>query len=405
MDNHIENTPYAYQSTTTDETAATVDQINQAIIKGLTWLKNNQNADGSWGISFKIAQTGLAVLKFETRARELGLDPFDSQYEYSQQVISGLNFIFANAKFVDIGQQPAGNPDASGDGKGIYFESPEDLYHPNYDTGIALMAITASAKPDRTVEVTGSPVDTWTYKRVAQDAVDFLAWGQTDFEPGRGGWDYEPRDNSGTRSDNSISGWVVTGLGFAASPAFGFNLTIPQFVKSELNLWINYIQNAVDGDTNDGGSGYSDPDNWVNLLKTGNLLQQMVFVGDASGSQRVQNAVAYIVRHWNDPNTDPGWKGAPGGVSNYQATFTIMKGLESIGVDTIDSINWFNDITDALVAQQEADGSWPRSDWDEDYYPVLSTEWALLTLEKAAPPPPPPTRRSSRGIHFLNFLG
>ncbi|NIO11540.1 MAG: hypothetical protein GTO40_27380, partial [Deltaproteobacteria bacterium] len=85
-----------------------------------------------------------------------------------------------------------------------------------------------------------------------------------------------------------------------------------QWVKDELDIWIDYIQNDVDGDTYDGGSGYTHPNSWVNILKTGNLLQQMALVGDISTTGRVLDALDYMHRHWDDPNQDPGWKGNGG---------------------------------------------------------------------------------------------
>ena len=49
-----------------------------------------------------------------------------------------------------------------------------------------------------------------------------------------------------------------------------------------------------------------------------------------------------------------------------------------------------------IIAEQNADGSWPSSPAYVWYYgspthwvhPTLSTAWALLTLERFAPPPP-----------------
>jgi hypothetical protein len=74
------------------------------------------------------------------------------------------------------------------------------------------------------------------------------------------GWGYV--ENTTGRSDNSNSGYVTLGLGFAqAGPPEGCGFVLPPFVKDEMNLWIDYIQNDVDGDTDDGGSGYDQPNN------------------------------------------------------------------------------------------------------------------------------------------------
>jgi hypothetical protein len=365
--------------------ACTPVTVDKAIDDGVAWLAGQQNPDGSWGTMYRVGATGLAVLKLAEHAVDTkygyGLaSPFDPEYPYREHVERGLNYLFANAHLIYIDIEPAGNPDTNGNSKGIHFGG-----FRTYETGIAMMAIAGSRAPDKVVSVSGSPVDGWEYKDVLQDAVDYLAWGQTDWGYGRGGWNYHEMVDGGDRSDQSNTGWAVFGLGFAESPAYGFACTIPDFVKTELNVWIDYIQNPVDGDTADGGAGYTSPYHLVNILKTGHLLYMMAFVGDTAETPRVQDAIDYLVRHWNDPNVDPGWRGAPGKVANYHATFNVMKGLTALGIHEIDGIDWQSEFENVLVIQQLCDGSWPVSLWDRERG-ILSTEWALLTLQKVVPP-------------------
>lgn len=360
--------------------AATEDEIALAVEKGMAWLAGQQNPDGSWGTWNQVGKTGFAVLKFETHAIRECIDPLDTAYSYYDQVRNGLDYIFANAWTIPIGVQPAGNPDTDGDGIGVYFGGLR-----TYETGTAMMAIAASTHPEMLVNVPGSAVDGWTYKEVLCDAVDYLAFGQNDAGNERGGWGYY--ENHTDWSDNSNTGYAVLGLAYAEAPTIdsktGFGCTIPGFVKSELNIWIDYIQNDVGvGDpTHDGGSGYTHPDDWVNILKTGNLLFEMAFVGDTADTPRVIDAVDYIERHWNDTNSDPGWRGD--GTAHKQAMYTTMKGFEALGIDTIvvDSIevDWFDEMSTVLVEQQKADGSWDVDYWGDE---LLGTEWALLTLQK-----------------------
>jgi hypothetical protein len=113
----------------------------------------------------------------------------------------------------------------------------------------------------------------------------------------------------------------------------------------------------------------------------------------------VLDAKHYLERHWRDASNDPGW-GYSLDPSDYQAMFTTMKGLTSMGIDLIDTDgdrvqddDWFNqepsvgeDFASSLVAQQNDDGSWPNCNWGNS---ILCTTWALLTLEKFAPQPDP----------------
>jgi len=385
----------------TETHAIKVISVATAINDGVSWLVNQQNPDGSWGSWYPVAQTGLAVLKLEEHAVDpkygYGLpSPFDPRYPYHEHVEKGLNYLFAHAQIIDISMQPAGDPDTNGNGKGICFLSWDEDYERTYQTAIAMMAIAGSRAPDRVVSVTGSPIDGWIYEDVLQDAVDYLAFGQNDADWARGGWCYyenyawwdEWESQWRWFSDQSCTGWATFGLGFAESPTYRFACTIPAFVKTELNIWIDYVQNDVDGDTDHGGAGYQGPYG-ANILRTGHLLYMMALVGDTATTSRVQDAIDYLVRHWNDPNADPGWKGAPGQTASYQATLNVMKGLFTLGIHNIDGIDWQSEFEHVLKTQQLDDGSWPITAWDSAFPEdrILSTEWALLTLEKVAPPP------------------
>jgi hypothetical protein len=381
----------------------TPEEVRAAIEEGVAWLAQQQNADGSWphfeGNVPPCAVTALAVKKLEHHAVDpkwgLGLpSPFDNAYSYKGNVEKGLTWLFDNcAHIMPIEPQPAGDPDSDGDDIGVYFE-----FRRTYSTAIALMAICEAVELDRVVG--SGPLAGWTYEQVARDTMDYLAFGQNDANWERGGWGYYDNQDPGW-SDNSNTGYVALGLGFAeAAPPKGCRFTIPQFVKEELNIWIDYIQNKTGaGWYTDplGGSGYTHPEQWVNILKTGNLLQQMALVGDTATGGRVQNALGYMCRHWYDPNPDQGWSGGRGGTASYQATFTAMKGFTSLGIHEIcdPPIDWQADFETELLVEQNEDGSWPYTNWDRCQFPpgnpacppILSTTWALLTLQKVAPPP------------------
>jgi len=390
--------------------AATDEAIAEAIEDGVTWLVDQQNADGSW-TPYGTATTCFALIKLQDRAYELGFDsPFDTAYPYSENVIAAWEYVLDDpwTQTQVLSVQTAGDPDVNGNGYGVFFQY--DGFHINYPTGICLMALASTGTPDRANDG-GLDLDTDgnvdTYGELAEDTMEYLAWAQTDVENsplGRGGWYYNESYDWG--SDNSHTGYVV--LGLAAAQNFG--ISVPQWVKDELNYWIDYIQN----DSN-GGSGYTDPDYWVNVLKTGNLLFEMTFVGDPCSSARFQAALAYIEDHWRDANTDPGW-GYSLTNAHYQSMFALMKGLEYSGIDLIDTDgdtvrddDWFNqeptatpsaDLASVLLAQQYGDGSWPGDDWAGN---PLSSIWALMTLEKIAPEADPFDVTVDKDYRYTSF--
>jgi hypothetical protein len=355
-------------------------EIEEAVVRGLARLPGFQEADGGYMPDTsceRVAYTGLAITKLADRAIDLGMRPLDPAFEYSGVVAAGLAFIMSHKQVVAIApEEPGRDPDGNGNGIGVYFNQARcGNHHQIYNTGIAMMALAVSG-------------DQATYGVDLQDAVDFMAWAQND--PGcgvhRGGWGYGANDCSW--SDNSSGGYATLGLGYAAAPPpFGFGLTIPQWVKDELGLWIDVIQDDVDGDPDDGGSWYN-PDwtwnPWVNTLKTGNLIYEMGLVGDTVDDQRVQDAIDYIERHWANPiQCDTGW------LLHAQAMFTMMKGLQSMGIDYLDldgdgvaEHDWFAEVAQHLVDRQAPGGLW----WDDCWGGMLlATIWDLLTLEKAVP--------------------
>lgn len=370
--------------------AANPSAIEAAVVKGLTWLAAEQQANGSWAESVEqggppvnVAATGLAVLKFEEYAKELGKDPFDTvNYTYANNVINGLKYIFGYA-----------NQDANG----VHFNNwPTDVYC----TGIIMMAVAASNHPNEKIP-TGGPFAGQTYAWLEQQMLNWMVSAQNvagSLMPG--GWGYYWHGGFGPGrvhvdgwSDQSNSGYASIGLGAAqAPPPDGFGLTIPASTKNGLNTWINKVQ--IRSGPYAGGSMYAarPTKEGANILKAGNLLYECALVGDLVSSSRVQAAINFIQTYWN--NQAGNYDGA-GWIGNYQAMFCLMKGLEGYKIDTItiggNPVNWSDAVSTYIANNQYPDGHWQNITDEPVGCPILSTAWALLTLEKYVPPPIPIT--------------
>ena len=389
-------------------------RIEASIQRGIEWLVEQQRSNGSWGANgYYVGETGMVLTKLVERAHEQGKDPFategDNAYEYAQNVIDGYNFLFGYVRSQAISVQTHGNPDfEDGSGSGIDDDNIAyslwyDNNHRNYETGVAMMAIAATMEPTRTVPAGVGAAAGKTYKELLQNMVDYFAWGQADSGYGRGGWDYRPEWSG---SDNSPAGYVVLGLRYATASAFNFECVVPDFVRSELKFWVDYIQSDYDAGVYSfgGGSGYRNPGQWDNSLKTGNLLFQARFADPTNPGwygQRVDAAVAFLERTWNDEG-NIGWpskwkkwtthNGEP--MPWLQACYNMMKGFQGNEIDEITipvggTIDWFEDpfdgVAERILAVQDSDGKWFGDRWGGN---ILATAWALLTLEKLAPPPP-----------------
>jgi hypothetical protein len=341
--------------------AATPAEINAAISDGLAWLATQQN--GTTGSFGSLAHTASAVLAFENEGHFPGGGTF-----YSPNVEKGLDYIFTFANITAISPQTAGNPDTNGNGQGVYFAQSSATY----ETGMVMQAIADSHTPLRLV--VGGNCNGMTYQQVLTDVVDWVAFGQIDSGNGRGGWYYSPADNSGLPGDGSVSPWIV--LGLVAAEQWGINA--PAFVKSELTIWIDYIQDDASG-----GAGYNDPGGIINVSKTGGLLVEMYYFGDNNNTPRAQAAINYLNTNWAFYPSST-WYG------NYlhpYAMFAVFKGLSLMGVDTIPNAqaspetlagDWWGDYCEKLVNNQAGDGSWPGYSY---WTGPMAAGWYIVILQ------------------------
>jgi len=371
--------------------AATEEEINTAIDNGLLWFASVQDSDGpdigAWHyktpppeypeyLYTDVALTALVVLKFVEHAKKQNVDPLSLSYQYVSNVTAGYDFLFNNAV---------------AENDRIYFTR-----NATYSTGAAMMAVAASNAPTRVIST--GPLAGKPYQEVLQGMMNWMEYVQqkTNMKCDEGGWDYsEDMDDMIRWADQTSTGYATLGIGFASAPSpAGFGITIPDDVLTRLNKYIEKVQDLVDGDTYDGSSWFEPCRGlkWVNILKTGNLLYEMALVGDNLDSGRVQNAISYIQRHWNDEGVQPeaeansvyaslGWK------DSYQAMFTMTKGLEKFGIGTLNiggsNINWFENVSDLIVTNQNENGSFEQLNpaiWDGEDSTTLCTAWALLTL-------------------------
>lgn len=348
--------------------------VNQAIQDGLRWLYITQNPAGywywgGWGTD-RVCVTSEVILAFENQGYLPTNDPnVDIYAEYVQM---GLNYIVSQKLTASVG---VGEPDVNSNGFKVYWA---EVGRYPLTTGMVMAALVASG-------------DTSAYLAIIEDVVDYVAWAQCDSGSGRGGWGYGYQSYS---SDNSNAQWPV--LGLYAAELWG--VTIPSFVKSELNFWIDYIQNDVTG-----GSGYGSPWDWSgqNVAMTGALLIEQALYGDtwdpANTTSRVYKAVALIDSMWDTTATGEWWSGAnrQANFANYYAMYGVMKGFRLLDVETLPSgLDWYSDLTRGyaqyLVAKQNPEGSWPQGTWTGwyGYSSPITTAWAILILSPTVIGPP-----------------
>jgi len=371
---------------------ATEAQKQAAIDAGLAYLASTQAADGHWEYGddyYDTAATGAALFAF-----------LEEGYTGSDAVVqNGLSYLFSKAQTYAVGVEPAGDPDLDGDGLGVKFVLGGDINRDTYVTGLAATAIARTGTPSAVVNVPGSQVDGWTYGQVMRDVMDYFAYGQAD--PGnnaQGGWRYYADYG---QSDNSTAQWPE----IAALVSGGYmGQDMAPFVKTELEYWINYIQNADGGSAYDGTTDLGGGARVSNMSRTGALLIEMIYcgwptTGTAQEQADVAAALAYINGQW-DMGANATWNGNFG---HPYAMWAVYKGLEgTIGLDDTTTItpraqggavidpgdtwNWWEDYCEYLVTTQAANGSWGGYSY---WTGPMATSWYINILAATEIPPPP----------------
>jgi hypothetical protein len=318
--------------------AATEETKREAINDGLVWLIGQQVVSGDEGYwpyahDGTLATTAAAALAFIEEGFLPGEDviigiPPDT-VNYGDVVGPAVNYIF-NRATVDprFGVETGGywryaedyNNDGiagndGGNDQAIYFE-PGAYNRRLYTTGICtpvVFALGQASGMDVVIDRGSAAVNGRTYAEVMQDLVDWICFAQVEPTQGnqRGGWRY---DANWSDSDNSTAQWGSLPLLYADA----WGLPTPDYVYDELELWVNYIQNA------NGGSGYMYPWQYVNVAKTGGLLLELAALGADITDSRVQNALSFINSRWNNGPSGTWY----GNLNHPYAMWAVYKGLE-----------------------------------------------------------------------------
>jgi len=363
-------------------------EVNLAIDNGLWWLHKQQvrgnYPDGAeygyWNApGYYVASTSACTEAFELQGHLPGGDLDEDPYVETVQ--RGLNYLFNQfytySVYQDATYCPLGNPDVNGNGIGLGCYKPGEIL---YESGMALMTISSTGTPNKIATTGSANVVGRAYKDIAQDMIDWFAWGQSDPASGvyEGGWRYQANYE---QSDNSVSQWPIIGME-AAERNFGSAISVPSFVRSELAKWLSYSQNP------NGGFGYTDPWNWVNTAKTGAGCAMLSWIGVPTTDTRFQNALSFLNADWyNSGNSYTNF-------GDYYTMYAIMKGMRipNPNVVFIGSHDWYAEYARYIVDEQNYYGGEYVVDysWLASYlYAEHATAWGLATLTLTVTTPGP----------------
>jgi hypothetical protein len=199
---------------------------------------------------------------------------------------------------------------------------------------------------------------------------------------GEGGWRY---GGNYPNSDNSVSQWPVIGMEAAERNFGSLDLTVPDFVRPELLVWLEYSQCPEPG-WQYGGFGYTMPCGG-NVARTGAGAAMLSWAGVPASDPRFQDALDFLDRAWPYDN-----------LGNYYAMYGVMKGMviPDPDVELIGSHDWYAEYARYIIDEQNTyggeyvvDHSWLGPSGEGEVQNALATAWAMLILTLTVVQQPP----------------
>ena len=287
-------------------------ECEEAVTKGLRWLKANQNPDGSWGGSNQPAMTGLALLAYfghcETPVSE----------EFGESCLKGIVYL------VNIGAR----------NNGVLSDSVNVLNQGCYEHPIATYALGEAATFCKELKI-----DIPNLLEVTEKAGQFIIDRQND----NGGWAYK-YEVKGGHTDTSIVGWQLQALKACSHTNIKYK-GLSSCIRKGLK-YLSEMQNKEHG-----GFGYNGPiqaygnKGYFSLTGAAVLCHQMWGKGKSS---EARNGLKYIKEYtkldWNTEDSDLY-------AHYYESQAMMQAGGESWKM--------YNDLfRDQLLNNQNEDGGW-----------------------------------------------
>ena len=338
-------------------------RVNDAIERGLEYLRQNQGGDGGIDDGEGGGTTGLAMLCFlekrsgvDWNAPHLGYAGMDAADQ--DRVRRGINYCLSNV------------PGFTGD-------TPY-----SYSTGACLMAASLYL-------VTGGPDDVGAPLPVSQavaNAVNGLRGTQGNGGCNEGGWNYRGPQDSG---DLSTAQFAMAGLSAASALRPDAAATLP-----------NAVQFVSDAKNGDGGHKYRSCQGYASTSPmTASGIWTYRLAGLPTGDDRVQSAMRWLRDNYRYDSMVQinGWN------SQYYYLWAAAKALEVTGDDGAgaplyseaiggqrdpaadgypeESRRWYYDFAYWLVTTQDGSGRWCTA--AECWNRYSATAYSILVLERS----------------------
>ena len=290
------------------------EKCEDAVVRGLDWLKRTQNKNGSWGKGHQSAMTGLALLAY------LGHCETPISEKYGDTVLRGMTYL------VNLGMKNHGKLIPKGAQKDNHWV---------YEHAIATYALGESTTFCKQLGITIPNLP-----EITQKAGQYII----DNQHKSGGWDYGYSESSKRGGDLSVTAWHIQALKACHHTGLDF-----RNMRRCINEAMEYV---ISRKNSNGGFGYTGKNpagntGYFTLTGAGVLSLQMWDKGSLSPAR---NGAKYIEKYTK---------------FNYNNQFCDLYGhyYESQAMMNRGGVQWkkYNAIfRDQLLNNQNKDGAWKR---------------------------------------------
>ena len=237
--------------------AGGVPQTERNVLRALTWMKNKQNPDGSWGSSNRASMTGLCLLSYLGHC-ELP----DTSREYGETVLKGITWL------VDLWMK-----------REFLSEADPKSNAAPYEHGIAAYALAEAYSMTRygTKRIPN-------LREAVLGSIDVIVKGQDS----EGGWNYGYGAPSGGGPDMSVSGWQIQAMNAAHHTGMEFPGMDEAFKKAMVYVRNSQAENGAFGYRGKNGARYG---------MTGVAGLALIIGGNDKG-QEIRRGTDFIKEEW-----------------------------------------------------------------------------------------------------------
>ena len=335
-------------------------QLDESVERGLRWLATQQQQDGSFK-TLDPAQPGVTAFCLMAFLAQ-GESP---DGKYKQQLAKAVDYIIAQQKPNGlIAKTAPGDVPISRNVR--HFTVGESSVYNHAISGLALTEIYGQCNPEQAKRI--APV----VDKAIKATLAMQRWGgkqQHDI----GGWRYIGKPFPADDSDLSVTGWQLMFLRSAKNAGF-------EVPKKSIDAAVKYVENCFLKEEDRRVHAYLvGHRTGVTRAMAGAGVLAMAHAGKHDSQEALDSGDWILAHDFSNYNSDKAVYGEDWPKDRYHyGSIICSQAMFQLGGKYWEQ--FFPPLVDVLLANQQADGSWPPEKREKPYGSCYSTSLCILSL-------------------------